>query len=188
MTGAMNAGMVKAHTVLRSPSARTALPVCAAVLLLLAAMPAIPRALAQPAADQQLDQLLARLGLVDLQILHLERTLGQAGGNGGAANDALAQRLADLYAARLMDQSGDQPAYEETLRRIEALVRRHPQANTTALQVMLLQADYNRAESLIGTWTADPDDESARNDARTILARIAPLLDQYQQELTGQLD
>lgn len=149
----------------------------------------VPSLSAQPKSDQQLDQLLTRLGLVDLQILHLERTL-QTGdsGNRDSGSMELAQRLADLYAGRLMDQSGDKPAYEDTLQRIQNLISRHPEANTTALQVMLLQADYNRAESLIGAWTADPQNQTAQNDARTILSRIAPLLDKHQQELSQQVE
>jgi hypothetical protein len=149
----------------------------------------VPIVSGQPTRDRQLDQLLTRLGLVDLQILHLERTLQDRDArNSGSGSSELAQRLADLYAGRLMDQSGDKPAYEETLQRIQNLINRHPEANTTALQVMVLQADYNRAESLIGAWTADPQNQTAQTDARTILSRIAPVLDRHQQELSQQVD
>ena len=133
----------------------------AAMLLL---TPGVSRLSAQSPHDQQLDQLLARLGLVDLQILHLERTLQEDAV--GANGNPLARRLADLYAGRLMDRSDDKPVYEDTIQRIQNLIRDYPEANTTALQVMLLQADYNRAESRIGAWTADATDQAAQTKRR----------------------
>ena len=108
--------------------------------------------------DERLEQFLARLGLVDLQIQLLERTLRLP----AALPDAkqpMARRLADLYAERLMSHADDPAKYNDTLQRIETLVRDLPEANTTALQVMLLQADYNRAESLLTTWINDPQAE-----------------------------
>jgi len=43
-------------------------------------------------------------------------------------------------------------------------------ANTVSLQVMLLQADYNRAESLVGQWISDSANVAARDEAKDILA------------------
>ena len=47
----------------------------------------------------------------------------------------------------------------------EALIAAVPQANTTALQVMLLQADYSRGEAHIVKWLDEPSDRTALDDA-----------------------
>ena len=129
----------------------------------------------------KVDQFLARLGLVDLQILHLEKALDRE--QPDAVRLKLAQRVADLYAGRLMSSSEDQRAYQELLARIDALVKKVPQANTTSLRVMLLQADYNRAEAQVSRWIHDPAETSARDAGREILARITPELNRFQQQL-----
>lgn len=134
----------------------------------------------------QLDRFLARLGLVDLQILNLEQSLAKQGD--AAAQLPLARQLADLYAARLMEVGDDATRYAELLARIEKLTQRFPQANTTALEVMLLQADYNRAETLVGEWIADSKKSASRQSAGEILSRIAPQLQQHQSELNARAD
>jgi hypothetical protein len=135
---------------------------------------------------EQLDRFLARLGLVDLQILHLEQSLASQAD--GESQLKFARQLADLYAARLMDLADDPQRYDEMLGSIQQLVAKHPQANTTALGVMLLQADYNRAETLVGQWMAAPDEPAPRDQAAAILARISPQLQSQQQELNEQAE
>ena len=135
---------------------------------------------------EQVDRFLSRLGLSDLHILHLERSLEQPLGE--QAQLQLARRLADLYASRLMETADQPDRYQELLAGIERLTSRFPQANTTALEVMLLQADYNRAEKLVGQWIADREQTQARQDAQAILVRIAPRLQSHQEELTGKVD
>ncbi len=136
--------------------------------------------------DDRLEQFLARLGLVDLQTQLLERTLRST--QPAAEQQPMARRLADLYAERLMSCADDPAKYADTLQRIETLIRDFPQANTTALQVMLLQADYNRAESLLTAWINDPQAEASRSEAQQILTRITPLLVQHDEELTKQAE
>jgi hypothetical protein len=132
---------------------------------------------------ETLDRFLSRLGLVDLQILHLEEALQRQ--RDSAPRERLARRLADLYAERLMVAADDKPRYEEIVGRMEALIAAVPQANTTALQVMLLQADYSRGEAHIVKWLDEPSDRTALDEAAKVLAPIAPRLNQYQQELNA---
>ncbi|MEQ8784907.1 MAG: hypothetical protein RIC55_01350 [Pirellulaceae bacterium] len=135
--------------------------------------------------ERQVEEFLSRLGLVDLQIRHLERVLD--------ATDSkqqlpLARRLADLYAARLMSAADDKERYDDILARIRKLGERHPEANTTAIQVMLLQADYNRAELQIGKWIEDRGDAEALKSGAAILSRIAPQLQAHQEELNEEVE
>lgn len=130
---------------------------------------------------ERMERFLARLGLVDLQIAHLEQTLQES--RSPDRQQQLATRLADLYAELLMTHVDDKPRYEQTLQRITKLLQAYPHANTTALQVMLLQADYNRAETLIASWISDPQQTAAREEAERILARITPELVTHQAEL-----
>ncbi len=147
----------------------------------------IPAAPARGQDDfERLEQFLARLGLMDLQVAQFEQVLRSSAA--AQRKQQVAQRLADLYAERLMASSDDKRRYDATLQRITALVRDYPQANTTPLQVMLLQADYNRAESLIATWISEPQDTASRDEALQILTRITPLLIDHQDVLNKQVE
>ena len=136
--------------------------------------------------SEQLEKFLARLGLVDLRIQLLERSLQTS--PTPESKLAMARRLADLYAERLMAHAEDVAAYNDTLQRIETLVQEVPEANTAPLQVMLLQADYNRAESLLTAWMNDPQAESSCAEAQQILDRISPSLLQFDTELNKQAE
>lgn len=136
--------------------------------------------------DERVEQFLARLGLTDLQILQREQRLQTT--QGPAARLQLARGLADLYAERLMSSGDDAARYAELTQRVERLLRDFPQADTSALKVMLAQADYNRAESFVTTWMNNPQDTAARQQAVDVLARIAPLLAQLDRELDAQAE
>ncbi len=137
--------------------------------------------------EEALERFLARLGLADLQIVHLEKSLDSPTLT-QPARQRLAERLADLYAERLMKVSDDPARYGDLTQRIDALLAKFPQANTASLRVMLLQADYHRAEGQIAQWFADPTKQSALDDARETLQTIAPQLDQYQHGLNSQIE
>ena len=137
-----------------------------------------------PSDAQQVDRFLARLGLVDLQILHLEQSLHPTAS--GEQATKLARRIADLYASQLMLHSADASRYQEQVARIHILLERFPEARTTALQVMLLQADYNRAELLASRWIGNAEDQDSHTEALAILARITPRLKQLQTQLNQQ--
>ena len=116
--------------------------VAIALLLIVLVVPCAPvRGATQSSDSEQLEQFLARLGLADLRIQLLERSLQTS--STPDAKLAMARRLADLYAERLMAHAEDMAAYNDTLQRIEKLIQAVPEANTAPLQVMLLQADYN---------------------------------------------
>jgi hypothetical protein len=136
--------------------------------------------------DVAVERFLARLGLVDLQTHHLEQLVD--GSPAGDERRKLAERLADLYSAQLIAKSEDKPAYDQVLQRIHRLVERVPEAKTASLEVMLLQADYFRAESLMSKWMADRSEAAARDEAAQILTRITPQLDQRQQQLNSSVD
>lgn len=142
---------------------------------------------AHGADEEKLERFLARLGLADLQIVHLERSL-ESEATAADERERLARRLADLYAEQLMNRAGEAEAYNDLVQRIQNLLARHPQANTTALQVMLLQADYNRAEAQIAQWIADRANAQALTDARAVLEKIAPQLDLHQTQLNSQVE
>lgn len=147
-------------------------------------------AAAPPAAaddNEVVAQFLDRLGLVDLQVMHLENVLEDRG-LPGDKRVSLAKKLADLYAAQMMASAGDNEQSQAILRRIRALTQKVPQADTPSLQVMLLQADYKHAESLATRWIGDPKDTAARDEASRIFVRITPQLNDYQKKLNAQAD
>ncbi len=171
------------HTTTR-PAMPSATTICllAAVLGLALRLP--PVRAADP--DEQVAEFLDRLGLTALEIAHLEQAL--QGPQAPDKQTRFARRLADLYALRLMEVSAGEEESRAILQRIGTLFGRFPQANTPALQVMLLQADYNRAESLAVQWIANAADVEARSQATELLQRIAPPLNEFEQALSAQVD
>ena len=141
----------------------------------------LPGAKAKSADDEKIEQFLSRLGLADLQTLHLEQVLARQ--VDPLPRQKLAERLADIYASQLLTYAADKPRYEAVVGKINELLASVPTAKTPSLEVMLLQADYNRAEGLIGQWMGNRSDNKALNEAATILDRISPELDRLQQAL-----
>lgn len=131
---------------------------------------------------QKVDRYLDGLNLPELRIVHLERVLEREPGD-----SATARTLADLYASRLLTL-GDSAQVEELNRRVDLLLRSHPEAATPSLRVMRLQGDYNRAEALASKWIDDPEDVTSRDAAREILVRITPELDEQQGRLFKDLE
>ncbi|MCA9122935.1 MAG: hypothetical protein H6822_06780 [Planctomycetaceae bacterium] len=133
--------------------------------------------------DERLEEFLTRLGLVELQTVHLEQVL--AAESDDANRTSLARRLADVYASQLLAYSDEATKYEAVVQKINALLEKVPSAKTPLLEVMLLQADYYRAEGRVGKWIADRSDATSRADAQQILDRIAPELNRLQTELNA---
>lgn len=156
------------------------------MLLVLVSLVPAPCAADSTKDDERIEQFLSRLGLVDLQTLHLEQVLARQ--TDALPRQKLAERLADIYAGRLLTNSADKPQYDAVVAKIDALLAKVPTAKTPSLEVMLLQADYNRAEGLIGQWMANRSDRSALDEAGTILNRIAPELDRLQTALNDLAD
>ena len=100
----------------------------------------------------------------------------------------MARKLADLYAGQMIASADDVTRSNEILEKIQELIRSVPSADTPALKVMLLQADYNQAENLASQWIADPSITDARKAAGEILNRITPELNEYQLELIGSVN
>lgn len=141
-------------------------------------------AAASPAIADDVDtvqQFLTRLGLVEIQVLHLEKTLD--GPLPDKRRVELARRLADLYAGLLMSTSQDEEKWREVYARVDSLIKRVPEADTPSLGVLLLQADYNRAEAEVARWMRQPDDAAARDAARAMLSRVVPRLGEHQAEI-----
>ncbi|PQO43050.1 tetratricopeptide repeat protein [Blastopirellula marina] len=123
---------------------------------------------------KQVDEYLSRLDLTEQRILlseaYVEKPIDQP-----TRRQAL-RGLADLYAARLMEVSGDDEKFAAYRHRVQKLVQKYPAANAPSLQVMLLQADYQRAETAASEWIADPAKTTARQTAASVLKVIAPQL------------
>ncbi|TWT39654.1 outer membrane protein assembly factor BamD [Blastopirellula retiformator] len=123
---------------------------------------------------KQVDEYLSRLGMTEQRILlseaYVEKPIDEP------TRRKTLRRLADLYAARLMEVSGDDDKFGSYRRRVQRLVEKYPAANAPSLQVMLMQADYQRAEASASEWIADPSKSEARQTASAILKVIAPQL------------
>jgi len=155
--------------------------------LCLILIPAIAAPAATPEEEKKVEAFLDRLNLIDLQIVYLEKQLG---GDSLPAEKRTetAKRLADMYAERLMSAGDDAEKFAQIEAQIRKLIERSPEANTTSLQVMMLQADFNRGEERIKQWLGDRSKTKELEEAKEILARIAPQLSAHQKELNGQAE
>ncbi|MBC8354747.1 MAG: hypothetical protein H8E66_22435 [Planctomycetes bacterium] len=136
--------------------------------------------------DDRLEKFLTRLGLIELQTVHMEQVLAVE--TDEAKRLKLARRLADVYAGQLLAFADEASKYTAVVQKINRLLAAVPAAKTPLLEVMLLQADYYRAEGLVAKWIADRGDSSSRSDAQVILDRIAPELNRLQTELNARHD
>lgn len=164
-----------------SARCRSTLWLVLSLLLLGSAAPAV-RAQSE---DEQLEQLLRRLGLARLQLRHHEQ---QFQASPPEQRLQRAQRLADLYAEQLVEAMDDVERYQELKQRVDQLLEEVPEAKTKTLEVMLLQTDYQRAESLIARAMLEASAPEQLGEAEQILARITPVLAEAQRELWTRVD
>lgn len=153
------------------------------LLALLASLAVIGPARAD---DQALDQLLARLGLAELRLHHMERLLARETDRDKRL--AAARQLADAYAEQLLSVADDPERFAALQSRLETLLATTPQARTPAIEVVLLQAEYQRAEGQVIRWLEDPANSAPLDDALGILDRIAPRLTASQKDLLAAAD
>ncbi len=132
----------------------------------------------------KVERYLSRLGLSELRVRHLEREVAQ----GGESQDKAARKLADAYAQALMDAAEDPPRFERLRLQIDKLLLTNPAASTPALQVGLLQAEFQRGEALITAWIEDPRDKQLLVRAADILGPLAAQLEAKGKELNGSID
>jgi hypothetical protein len=132
----------------------------------------------------RVERYLSRLGLSELRVRHLEREVRQ----GGESRDKAAGKLADAYAQALMDAAEDQPRFDRLKKQIDALLLTSPDASTPALQVALLQAEFQRGEALVTAWTEDPRDLQALARAAEIFGPLARELDEKGKALAAAAD
>lgn len=160
---------------------RPRFPIVAALLAALVAGAGL--ALARADDNQALDELLTRLNLGDLRLHHMERMYGRE--TAGDKRIASAKRLADAYAEHLIAAADNAERFTAIQAKIDKLLAEVPEARTPSVEVVLLQADYQRAESLMIRWLDEPANRAPLAEAEAILDRIAPLLVTHQKSLTA---
>jgi hypothetical protein len=134
----------------------------------------------------QVDRYLERLGLSDLRLLHQQQQLAALKHDDERASAA--RELSELYAQRLLEVADEPERFRQLVARVEQLVAAHPTADSPQLQVMLLQAEYQRAEAQALAWIDDPGNAGLRREARETLSRLLPALAQRRAELAQQLN
>ncbi len=140
--------------------------------------------LAQAAVAQTpLDDLLGRLGLVELRLHRLERALDAE--TDASKRAAAAESLADQYAEQLIAAADDADRFGRLQSGLNKLLAEFPKAKTPAVEVVLLQADYQRAEALAIRWMEEPRQVQPLSEAAQILGRIAPRLTARRAEIAA---
>jgi len=126
-----------------------------------------------------------RLGLANVSLRYYERQVNS--GDSELAKTA-SEKLADLYARRLISIPHDASLRDDLIKRVTSLIQRFPQTNKTSLRVLLLQADVARGEDLIGDWYGDFQSTSKLTAAREIFASVGQQLDVHQKNARTELD
>jgi tetratricopeptide (TPR) repeat protein len=155
----------------RAAAVVRALVAAVTVALLAAAGPAAKKEPRRSDFDR-LDAYLQRLGLFELQVRNLERELARHGSD----EEATAEHLVEIFANRRLTTT-DAAALADLDRRLEALLKQYPKAQTPAIEVILLEGDYNRAEARALKWVDEPDRIADRDAALAILDRVVPAVD-----------
>jgi tetratricopeptide (TPR) repeat protein len=135
---------------------------------------------------QSLDQFLARLGLGDLRLANTERMLARE--TVPAKRAELARKLADGYAEELIAAADEPERFAALKSRVDKLLADVPDARTPAVEVIVLQAEYQRAEAMMLHWLEEPSDKASLEQAVAILSHVQPQLSARQQELAGAVD
>src|SRR5207247_9063672 len=94
----------------------------------------------------------------------------------------------DAYAEEINTTADETEPFIKLKNRAEKLLTAFPEARTAAVSVALLQADYQRAETLMIRWLEDSSDKASLDEAEKILDRIQPELAARQAELTSAAD
>jgi hypothetical protein len=136
--------------------------------------------------DQALDHFLGRLGLNELRLTHLERRVAHEPAAEKRAQ--LARQLADAYAEELVAAADEPDRFTRLKARADKLLAAMPEARTRASQVALLQADYQRAETLVIRWMEDNADRQPLDEAAKAFERIESELSALQAEITAAAD
>lgn len=135
---------------------------------------------------ERLERYLRQLGLTDLRAIQLERMIERSESSGRRLE--WAQQLGDLYAEQLTRNLDQLDRYADLQRRIKRLLDQVPEAKTPALEVMLLQAEYQRAETLVNQGQAAADSSDSFGQAEEILRRITPILETRDRELWQRME
>jgi len=135
---------------------------------------------------RRVDGYLSKLKLPQQRLLLIERYLKSALPEN--EREELLDQGSQLYATQLMRYADDPARSKHYLDKVQQFLKDNPSADTPAIQVMLLQADYNRGEAAVTRWLNDPADKESLAEARSNFQRIAPKLVQYHESIQKRIE
>lgn len=135
---------------------------------------------------RRVDSYLSKLKLPDQRLLLIERYLKHA--LPATEQEELLDQGSQLYATQLMLYADDPVRSKHYRQKVQQFLTDHPTADTPAIQVMLLQADYNRGEAAVTRWLNDPSDNESLTEALSVFQRIAPKLVDYHKSLEKRIE
>ncbi|MEC7977671.1 MAG: hypothetical protein VX189_01980, partial [Planctomycetota bacterium] len=145
------------------PNRRCIISVCV-VLCAVMSESAIPSTCAaQSASPDGLTQYLNRLNLNDLLSIHLQQKL--ASSNDDQQRERIGVQLVELYTREIQNGNPSDDKLELLLRRLEQVLLVCPQLRTPELNILLIQAEYQKAFLTLSRWMEIPTDLDSRNDA-----------------------
>ncbi|WP_207394904.1 hypothetical protein [Bremerella alba] len=135
---------------------------------------------------RRVDGYLSKMKLPQQRLLLIERYL--KGALPANEREELLDQGSQLYASQLMRYADDPARSKHYLEKVQQFLADHPSADTPAIQVMLLQADYNRGEAAVTRWLNDPADKESLVEARSEFQRIAPKLVDYHKSIQKRIE
>ncbi len=135
---------------------------------------------------RRVDSYLSKMKLPDQRLLLIERYLKHA--LPAEEQEELVDQGSQLYATQLMLYADDPVRSKHYLQKVQQFLTDHPSADTPAIQVMLLQADYNRGEAAFTRWQNDPADKESLAEANSVFTRIAPKLVAYHKSIEKDIE
>ncbi|MFN3150572.1 hypothetical protein [Bremerella sp.] len=135
---------------------------------------------------RRVDSYLSKFKLPDQRLLLIERYLKHA--LPANEQEELLDQGSQLYATQLMLYADDPVRSKHYREKVQQFLADHPSADTPSIQVMLLQADYNRGEAAVTRWLNDPADVESLAEARSDFQRIAPKLVEYHKSIQKRIE
>lgn len=175
------------------PASRTVFPalgmaVVVAVLTACVSGPAAESPSVLPAAAsqeaQQLDAYLARLGLAELRLVHLQHRMRQS----PSLRNVLTNHIGQVASEALASVASDPQRLNRLLARLEQIAEEFPIVRTPTVELALLQGEFQQAEADVVRWLEDPTQTDSREAARRRLVAMVPRLAQCAQKLTRAAD
>ena len=168
------------------PNRGCIIAVCVLVCAVMSELAIHSTCAAQSASPDGLTQYLNRLNLNDLLSIHLQQKLTSS--NDDQQRERIGVQLVELYTREIQNGNPSDDKLDLLLRQLEQVLLVCPQLRTPELNILLIQAEYQKAFLTLSRWMEIPTDLDSRNDAVGQFTALVPQFDRQTGELEEKIE